>query len=299
MKLNKFFILVAAISSFTSGVMYSWSPTLNSIIRMERFEKPGYATVDLLHDVHAVHPEQEAVIIKAFTERKGHVYVEDLSEYVGGKHIQNNLCRLPQITGYIVGLANRLRKEGISASSVECRSGLFCDKSTSEQVVIADYKKIREGLKADNSVDHVDIWSNTIIKSIEKNEDALLKKGLGNNFMQLQLEVGGQTLEMLALKALCKKDENSYKAFVAGSAHCEGVGLSLDRLGYTRTKCLENEEQNSIAIHRAYYPFLPSFSKYISFVIRGRPPLKTLSEKPLNPHQIKDYFEKPNSYKTS
>src|SRR5689334_2875877 len=94
MKLNKWLVLLVVACTLIPVSLYpipAFSMIIGAIIRMERFEKPGCATIDLMHDMHTNDPVQEEAIIDALAQQKGQVCVEDMTEHVGSKHIQDSV----------------------------------------------------------------------------------------------------------------------------------------------------------------------------------------------------------------
>lgn len=301
MKFNQFSILFAAICSLAPGFMYS------AIICIERYEKPGCATIDLFYDYHAKEvPEQEVLITDLFAaQQKCHVFVEDMTDYVGSTQLKEKLDCLwcPGEPGSMLGLVSRLQNNGISSSSVEPRSGvgnpLDNKDNISAKEIVADYKRTRDSVKGNNPIDPVDRVCYAIIASVEKQEDSDLQ----NYPSPSSLDSGGQLLEMIALKQLCKKDENEYKALIAGFIHCSNMGLILEHLGYTRTKCLEDEQKNTKIITETYEQFLSDSIKSSYIIIDSVSPYqsrpKSCTKTPLSIEQIKDYFNNSVSYDTN
>lgn len=292
MQFNQFSILFAAIFSLVPGFMYS------AIICIERYEKPGCAPIDLFYDYHGKKaPEQEAIITELLTaQQKCHVFVEDMTDYVGSAQLKEKLDCLwcPGQLGSMLGLVSRLQNNGISSSSVEPRSGVgnrLNDKNNiSPQEIIADYKKTRDSVKGNNPIDAVDRVCYEIIASIERQEDSDLQ----NYPFAGSLDSGGQLLEMIALKRLCTQDEKEYKVLIAGFIHCSNIGLVLEYLGYSRTQCLEDEQKNTKIITEIYEQFLSDSSKSSYIVIDSvsayHPRPKSCTKTPLSIEQIKDYF---------
>ncbi|MCC7415059.1 MAG: hypothetical protein IT346_03135 [Epsilonproteobacteria bacterium] len=300
MKLKNLSVFVAAICTLAPSMMHSVF-NLNAIVRLERFVKEG-RTVDLFHDKHNLcEPDQEKAIIQMLAQQKGSVCVEDITEHVGSMHIRQSMN--PAIwsfayPGYLAGLVGRLCAAGISASNVECRGGLTLNKFASEQEVADDYRNIRANVKVANPTDPVDKLSNALIERVEKTEDFCLNHYLYR--LDPNTIPGAEVVDMIALKKLCKKDQYDYKALIAGGLHCEGVALALEKLGYKRTKCLEEEGKSCRIITKSYEPLLPAqnskyrvLSSMMSYIPESYP------KKSIPSKQIIDYFKKQDSYKAS
>lgn len=308
MKYNGF--IIVAIFLCTSTLMHPIPFLFKQIVHMERFVKRGHATIDLLHDRHEAYPDQEETIIKMLAQQTVHVYVEDGYEPVASKHIKESLYPPDELDIYsILGLIAKLRKNGISASSVECREGFKRNQSATAKEVVDDYLATRDGLKVENPVYPVDRWVNEIIESVEKREEILpfcIKRNGGDadimtliNLISEKYNIGLHVVDMIALKQLCKKDEHDHKVLIAGGIHCNGVALSLEKLGYKRTKHLTECKQNTKrAIDDLYAPYLHQNSTYIAIHRTEKLP-SGISASPISPDKIKKYFEEPDSYKAS
>lgn len=316
MKLNKFFIAFAIICAWFPGMTYPMT-LLKAIIRIETFQKPGFSDVILLHDNHAIKlPEQEDKIMQMLNKEKGHVSVEDQTEHIGSKYIQDSVKRPVRAEpGSINGLVGRLRKADISASNIDCRLGFSRISSASNKEIIDDFRNTVNKLTVANPTSPVDILSNAIIKHSQKRTEVLLAD-LERNALDSALDskvfttcatrdnVGFEIVDMVGLRAVCKrKGENNYnyQALIAGAQHCEDVGLCLQKLGYKRVKCLEGKGTKSRFIFGTFQqllvPLAPTSSYFSEFNASEISLFKEYPLKPVSNKQIVDYFQKPDSYK--
>lgn len=320
MKLNQLLIAVSFFCMSTLIYPVHFPAVLKAIICIERYEKPGYPTIDLLHDHHGFKsPEQEAAITKMLSQHKGHVYVEDVAtSYDGIEHTESNIHQIPKsllnnfiVPGSLAGLVLRLKSAGISASSVEIRNGLSLKTAppallrnigyhASNKEVFANYRKIRSSLKVENPASSIDKFGNELMEKTEKAEDAYLNSLSEGSSLDGERDIGLHAFDLLALKQLCNKDGNARKALISGFVHCGDIGFSLvEQLGYKRTKCLGGllkEDGTKVKIiNGAYESFL--LNKNSAYIRDGLSTAVTTSIVP--PQKIEKYFEKTDSYKAS
>lgn len=297
MKLNTLYLLIATTCLVTA------MPLFSAIVRITEWQKTGFPTITLCGDRHDLaHNRQEKVLRDALAKKAHkatiHVYVEDMLE---DQIVANSSTILPSLLNEktrpsILGLVSRLKAEGIATSSIEFRRDLINNCTGSYQNFIDGYRQLAKDFTVINATDLVDVLSNEIIEVVEKRDEPILKKLelllLNSLTFQEKISCGLELMDVLVLKKLCKQDDIKNKYLISGCCHSDSLGLILNYLGYTQTRCLQ--EGDSKVISQVYQSFVTDKDSYCDiWAIQSTVELLP----PVSPEQIEEYFQNPNAYR--